>query len=119
MRYQIYEAKSVKHDAQQRVGVITTTPETRINTGFSGFLYACGYTKGTRSTSRALCTKGIQLVHNLLIFVRIQMGVNFKCGLNVLMPEPLTDIENRDFHLDQQAGVAMPLRYNNDKRKKP
>ena len=34
MRYQIYEAKSVKHDAQQRVGVIPKTPEARMNTGF-------------------------------------------------------------------------------------
>ena len=34
MRYQIYEAKSVKYDAQQRVGVIPKTPETRMNTGF-------------------------------------------------------------------------------------
>lgn len=25
MRYQIYEAKSVKHDAQQRVGIISET----------------------------------------------------------------------------------------------
>jgi hypothetical protein len=32
MRYQIYEAKSVKHDAQQRVGVRNIYP----NTVFSG-----------------------------------------------------------------------------------
>ena len=34
MRYQIYEAKSVKHDAQQRVGVMTKNAGSRINTGF-------------------------------------------------------------------------------------
>ena len=32
MRYQIYEAKSVKYDAQQRVGMIAKTSKTRINT---------------------------------------------------------------------------------------
>ena len=34
MRYQIYEAKSVKYDAQQRVGIKQETAQTRINTGF-------------------------------------------------------------------------------------
>ena len=34
MRYQIYEAKSVKHDAQQRVGMTLETAQTRMNTGF-------------------------------------------------------------------------------------
>ena len=29
MRYQIYEAKSVKHDAQQRVGMTLKTAQTR------------------------------------------------------------------------------------------
>lgn len=48
MRYQIYEAKSVKYDAQQRVGMIATSPETQCLCGFPGFLFASGYTKGTR-----------------------------------------------------------------------
>jgi len=34
MRYQIYEAKSVKYDAQQRVGMTLETAQTRMNTGF-------------------------------------------------------------------------------------
>ena len=33
---------------QERVGVINQTPETRINTGFSGSSYAPKYTKSTR-----------------------------------------------------------------------
>jgi hypothetical protein len=44
MRYQIYEAKSVKYDAQQRVGVerkgllvAQKTPKTPVITGNSGF----------------------------------------------------------------------------------
>ena len=37
MRYQIYEAKSVKYDAQQRVGVIVRNPDPLQCNG-SGFL---------------------------------------------------------------------------------
>jgi hypothetical protein len=40
MRYQIYEAKSVKHDAQQRVGIISL---------FRSFYYSA---KGGRSLER-------------------------------------------------------------------
>ena len=37
MRYQIYEAKSVKYDAQQRVGIMPKTLKTRVNTGLLRF----------------------------------------------------------------------------------
>ena len=40
MRYQIYEAKSVKYDAQQRMGVVATIPKALYLCGFSGFLFA-------------------------------------------------------------------------------
>ena len=39
MRYQIYEAKSVKHDAQQRVGIITT--ESTWQTGVFSVCHFC------------------------------------------------------------------------------
>ena len=40
MRYQIYEAKSVKYDAQQRVGIISGEPQTLVNSGFAMFRIA-------------------------------------------------------------------------------
>ena len=43
MRYQIYEAKSVKHDAQQRVGMTLETAKTRMNTGFFARPYCSLY----------------------------------------------------------------------------
>ena len=43
MRYQIYEAKSVKYDAQQRVGMTDKTVQTRMNTGFFIELPVAGY----------------------------------------------------------------------------
>lgn len=39
MRYQIYEAKSVKYDAQQRVGIAVKNPETIDITWFQGLLF--------------------------------------------------------------------------------
>ena len=39
MRYQIYEAKSVKYDAQQRVGMTLETAQTYMNT--VSFVHPC------------------------------------------------------------------------------
>ena len=74
MRYQIYEAKSVKYDAQQRVGMMHTSPETLDFTGFSGSFLPRGTRKVHGSVSlvpQMSRYKRIHLSYNLLIFVWI------------------------------------------------
>ena len=39
MRYQIYEAKSVKYDAQQRVGMIVTNPQSIVSQWIGDFFF--------------------------------------------------------------------------------
>ena len=39
--------------------------------------------------------------------------------VDALMPHTLRDGQGGKAHVDQQTDVAMPLRYNNDKQKKP
>ena len=40
-------------------------------------------------------------------------------NLDALMPYPISDCHSRVTHVNQEGNVAMPLRYNNDKQKKP
>ena len=47
------------------------------------------------------------------------MAVDFQCGLHIFVPKPFADKQNVRTKLDQQTGVAVPLRYNKDKRKNP
>ena len=39
--------------------------------------------------------------------------------VHTLMPHPVCDCQSREAHLDQQRYMGVPLRYNNDKQKKP
>ena len=39
--------------------------------------------------------------------------------VHALMPHPVCDCQRREAHLDQQRHMGVPLRYNNDKQKKP
>ena len=49
----------------------------------------------------------------------IKVGVNIRCRSDVAMPQPLLNLFQADTVGIKKAGAAMPLRYNNDKRKKP
>lgn len=49
----------------------------------------------------------------------IQMAVNIRRRADVAVAQPLLDLLQRHIVGQQQAGAAMPLRYNNDKQKKP
>ena len=49
----------------------------------------------------------------------IQMGVNIGGGSNITVSEPFLNILQRNTVGIQQAGAAMPLRYNYDKPEKP
>ena len=49
----------------------------------------------------------------------IQMRVDIGCGADVTMPQPFLNFFQTHTIGVQQAGTAVPLRYNNDKRKKP
>lgn len=46
------------------------------------------------------------------------MGISIG-NLNAFMPYPVGNGNRRETHVNQQADVAVPLRYNNDKQKKP
>lgn len=46
------------------------------------------------------------------------MGISIG-NLNAFMPYPVGNGNRRKTHVNQQADVAVPLRYNNDKQKKP
>ena len=39
--------------------------------------------------------------------------------VHALMPYPVRYRQSRESHLDQQRHMGVPLRYNNDKQKKP
>ena len=60
-----------------------------------------------------------QLVGNFKIGVGIQMTIGSKGCLYFFMPQTLFDQQGILAHADEQGGMGMPLRYNNDKRKKP
>ena len=46
------------------------------------------------------------------------MGVSVG-DVDTLMPHTLCNSQSSKAHVNQQTDVAMPLRYNNDKQKKP
>ena len=60
-----------------------------------------------------------QLIGNFKIGVRIQMTIGSQGCLYFFVPQALFDQQGILAHADEQGGVGMPLRYNNDKRKKP
>ena len=47
------------------------------------------------------------------------MGINIGGRAEIRVAEPFLDLFQRHAVGQQQAGAAMPLRYNNDKQKKP
>lgn len=49
----------------------------------------------------------------------IQVGVDIRRGGKVAMSQPLLNVLEGDAIGQQQTGAAVPLRYNNDKQKKP
>lgn len=51
--------------------------------------------------------------------LRIQMRVDIRRGRNIAVSQPLLNLLHRYPLFQQQAGTGVPLRYNNDKQKKP
>ena len=47
------------------------------------------------------------------------MGINVACSADIAVSQPLLDFLQAYPVGIKQAGAAMPLRYNNDKQKKP
>jgi hypothetical protein len=47
------------------------------------------------------------------------MRVDIGCGADIAVPQPFLNLLQTHAIGIQQAGTAMPLRYNNDKQKKP
>ena len=61
----------------------------------------------------------VKLSGYLHLFVGVQVAVRVHRGLHLLVSEPLCNQQRGEARLHQQAGVAVPLRYNKDKRKNP
>ena len=61
----------------------------------------------------------IKLIGYFTLLVRIQMTVGVHSGLYLFMPQTFGNQKRCAAHINQQTGMGMPLRYNNDKRKKP
>ena len=106
MRYQIYEAKSVKYDAQQRIRVVAAYPKTLYFQGFSGFFFAPGTRKVHGGYTKNLC-ESLQTVGNFPVFCRVQVGIDLQSCRHALMPEAFADQQWCKPKLDQQAGVAV------------
>lgn len=61
----------------------------------------------------------IQLCCQHLFFIRIQVGIRPPSGFYFFMPQTLGDHQDIKSHFYQYGSKGVPLRYNNDKRKKP
>ena len=61
----------------------------------------------------------VKLSGYLHLLVGVQVAVRVHRGLHLLVSETLRDQQRGEAHLHQQAGVAVPLRYNYDKPEKP
>ena len=89
---------------------------------FSGFFFFSGYKLATFAAifvARGSRHNAVKLSGYLHLLVGVQVTVRVHRCLYLFMSEPLRDQQRREAHLHQQAGVAVPLRYNNDKQKKP
>ena len=49
----------------------------------------------------------------------IQMSIDIGCGGEIAVSQPLLNLLHGNAIGEKQAGARVPLRYNNDKRKKP
>ena len=66
--------------------------------------------------------QGQDIVHHICrgdLGLVIQVGVDVRRGGKVAVPQPLLNVFEGDAVGQQQAGTAMPLRYNYDKPEKP
>ena len=89
---------------------------------FSGFFFFSGYKLATFAAifvARGSRHNAVKLSGYLHLLVGVQVAVRVHRGLHFLVSEMLRDQQRGEAHLHQQAGVAVPLRYNKDKRKNP
>lgn len=80
--------------------------------------------KAVKSSREFFCRRHrspelIEPVRQLLILVRVKVGICVQRGLHGFMPQPFRNLQWGKAHFNQHTGVGVPLRYNNDKRKKP
>ena len=90
--------------------------------GFSGFLFFTGYKMATSAeffVAIIFCRYGIKLSGYFGLLVRVQMAVCLHGGLHPFVTQAFCYQKRCTAHVNQQTGVGMPLRYNNDKQKKP
>ena len=80
----------------------------------SGLLYFC--CKSHLCVLRENADDGIGRGH---LAGKIQMGINIAGGADIAVPQPLLNFLQAHPVGIKQACAAMPLRYNNDKQKKP
>ena len=94
------------------VGINCRNPETPYSQAFPGLSYC-------RGIKMALPHEIVRFLDGLIGGGGVQVAVCPECGLDIFMAQFLTCQQHRRSQPDQQGGVGMPLRHNNDKRKKP
>ena len=90
--------------------------------GFPGFLFFTGYkmaTSGRFFVAIVFCGYHVKLIGYFGLLIRVQMAVGFHGSLYPFMSQAFRNQKRCAAHINQQAGVGMPLRYNNDKPEKP
>ena len=112
-----WQTHRTQNAAEQSVPVRVRPPApefSALNFQSSGlFLLPCSLYSGV---FRVKCENRI-CRRNLAAIIKV--GVNIRCRSDVAMPQPLLNLFQADTVGIKKAGAAMPLRYNNDKRKKP
>ena len=69
-----------------------------------------------------LCSYGVDLAdcrRRLLLSRDVQVGIDVGSGSEGAMAKPDLDLLHGNALPQEEAGAGVPLRYNNDKRKKP
>ena len=88
----------------------------------SGLLLFCPHGRGSWVSNTFLTParqQGGHFIGNGLLARYIQVAVDVGRHLDITVAQPLLHVLEGEAVTQQETGAAMPLRYNNDKRKKP
>ena len=88
----------------------------------SGLLLFCPHGRGSWVSNTFLTParqQGGHFIGNGLLARYIQVAVDVGRHLDITVAQPLLHVLEGEAVTQQETGAAMPLRYNNDKQKKP
>ena len=88
----------------------------------SGLLLFCPHGRGSWVSNTFLTParqQGGHFIGNGLLARYIQVAIDVGRHLDITVAQPLLHVLEGEAVTQQETGAAMPLRYNNDKQKKP